>query len=233
MPDYINDNLLVDVSWVKEHIKDANIVIIDCDAADAFNRGHIPGAVHLPTHQYVKSAKDKLFVMDPNEFSEMCSSMGIDNESLVIVYDNSQSLYATRLWWVFDYYGYSQVKVLNGGWKSWINEGEECSFERPNIQKNKTFIVSAVPNSSRYSDKDELMQVCSADNAIIWDVRSNGEYDGTETRGNKRNGHVPGAIHLEWFSLMDRETHKFKPLDEMKNMLVDAGIFLDKPIYSY
>ncbi len=231
MEEYPDKNLLVNVEWLALNVSDSNVVVIDCDSADAYARGHIPGSVHLPTHMYVKSAKDKLFVMDENEFSSMCSGLGIDNDTMVVTYDNSQSLYATRLWWVFDYYGHDKVRVLNGGWRQWIEQANECSFSRPNIRENKIFTIGS--NLDRYADKDALLEACSLDSTLVWDVRSDGEFAGTETRNNARSGHVPGSVHLEWFNLMDRETHLFKSEQDIRAILSGNGIALDKAIYTY
>ena len=68
---------------------------------------------------------------------------------------------------------------------------------------------------------------------VVWDVRTDGEWDGTADRGNKRNGHVPGAVHLEWFNLMDRDTHQFKPAEEIRRILAEHGITPDKTVHSY
>ncbi len=80
---------------------------------------------------------------------------------------------------------------------------------------------------------DELKEACSLSDAVIWDVRSDGEYDGSSSRGNKRSGHVPGAVHLEWFNVMDRDTHQFKPADEVRKILSDQGVTPDKAVYAY
>ena len=80
---------------------------------------------------------------------------------------------------------------------------------------------------------DELKAACSLDDVVVWDVRSDGEYDGSSSRGNKRVGHVPGAVHLEWFNVMDRETQCFKPADEVRRMLTEKGITPDKAVYAY
>ena len=80
---------------------------------------------------------------------------------------------------------------------------------------------------------DELKTACNVGDSIIWDVRSDGEWDGSNSRGNKRVGHVPGAIHLEWFNLMERNTHRFKPADEIKQILATNGITPDKNVFTY
>jgi thiosulfate/3-mercaptopyruvate sulfurtransferase len=68
---------------------------------------------------------------------------------------------------------------------------------------------------------------------VVWDVRSDGEYNGTASRGNQRVGHIPGAVHLEWFNVMDRETHRFKPAEEIRRVLTEYGITPEKRVYTY
>jgi thiosulfate/3-mercaptopyruvate sulfurtransferase len=80
---------------------------------------------------------------------------------------------------------------------------------------------------------DELKAACSLEDAVLWDVRSDGEYSGAESRGNQRVGHLPGAVHLEWFNLVDRDTHRLKPPEEIRRILNEKGITPDKAVYSY
>ena len=80
---------------------------------------------------------------------------------------------------------------------------------------------------------EELKEACSLQESVVWDVRSDGEWDGSATRGNKRAGHVPGAVHLEWFNLMDRETHRFKSASGIRQVLSEHGITPDKNVYTY
>ncbi|GIT02137.1 MAG: hypothetical protein CM1200mP27_07620 [Chloroflexota bacterium] len=58
---------------------------------------------------------------------------------------------------------------------------------------------------------------------MVWDVRSDGEWDGSNSRGNKRVGHVPGAVHLEWFNLMDSETNEFKSAADIRRILTEQA----------
>ena len=80
---------------------------------------------------------------------------------------------------------------------------------------------------------DELKAACSLEDAVIWDVRSDGEYDGSASRGNQRAGHIPGAVHLEWFNLVDRETHRLKAPEEIRRILNEKGVTPDKAVFTY
>ncbi|GBD11251.1 Thiosulfate sulfurtransferase [bacterium HR23] len=68
---------------------------------------------------------------------------------------------------------------------------------------------------------------------MLWDVRSRAEYTGENTRGNKRAGHMPGAVHLEWLDLMDRETHTFKDPATLRRLLQEKGITPEKEVVAY
>ena len=169
--------------------------------------------------------------MEPDQFKAMCQGLGIGDDTLVITYDNSQSLTAARLWWALNTYGHSNVKILDGGWRRWVAEGRTISFDRAHPNTSVTFTPKR--DESLLVKVDELKTASNVGDSIIWDVRSDGEWDGSNSRGNKRVGHVPGAIHLEWFNLMERDTHRFKPADEIKQILATNGITPDKNVFTY
>jgi thiosulfate/3-mercaptopyruvate sulfurtransferase len=228
---YARPELLVEAEWVDAHKNDADVVIVDTDVEPAYLRGHIPGAVLVPDNYEKDPDTGRVHIMPPDQFAAMCQGLGIGDDSLVIAYDHSQSLYATRLWWALNYYGHTNVKVLNGGWRSWVKEGRTISLDRSAPRRNVKFTPKA--NGSIMTKADELKANCSLDDVVVWDVRSEGEYNGTNSRGNQRVGHIPGAAHLEWFNVMDRETQRFKPADEIRRLLREKGITPDKRVYTY
>ena len=233
MPDgeYTRPELLVDAQWVDDHRDDAGVVIVDCDVDAAYNRGHIPGAVAVPDNFEKDPDTGRVHLMSPSQFQAMCERLGIGDNTLVVAYDNSQSLYAARLWWALNTYGHSQAKVLNGGWRRWIAEGRAVGLDRAAGAPGASFTPRR--DESLLVQVDELKDACQLGEAVIWDVRSDGEWDGSEMRGNKRAGHIPGAVHLEWFNVMDRATHQFRPADEIRQTLAEAGIPPDKAVYTY
>ena len=228
---FTHPEYLVDAAWVEAHKDDPNVVVVDCDVEAGYNRGHIPGAALAPDNFEKDPDTNRVHLMNPDQFKAMCEGLGIGDDSLVITYDNAQSLTAARLWWSLNTYGHSAVKVLDGGWRSWVTEGREVSFARPQTSSNTSFTPNR--DESMLVQVDELKAACNLEDAVIWDVRSDGEWDGSASRGNKRAGHIPGAVHLEWFNVMDRETHRFKPAGEIRRILVDKGVTPDKKIYTY
>jgi thiosulfate/3-mercaptopyruvate sulfurtransferase len=229
--------MLADTDWLAEHIDDPNIRIIDCDEFPEYRRSHIKNAVGIQVHHYIKHPdypKDSHaypWVAEPDVVKELMEKMGIGDDTLVVTYDANGSLSAARFWWVLNYYGHTNVKVLDGGWRRWVAEGRKISFDRARPAAAVKFTPKT--DDSVMVKADELQAACNMDDAVLWDVRSDGEWDGSNNRGNKRAGHLPGAVHLEWFHLMDRETHRFKPADEIRNILNENGITPDKKVFSY
>ena len=228
---YAHPEFLVNAEWVLAHQNDPNVVVVDTDVEAAYLRGHIAGAVMVPDNYEKDLDSGRVHILPPDKFAVMCQNLGIGDDTLVIAYDNNQSLYAARLWWALNYYGHTNVKVLDGGWRRWVQEGRDISFDRPKPLASVKF--TPMINDSIMVRVDELKAACSISEVVIWDVRSDGEYDGSNGRGNKRLGHVPGAVHLEWFNLMDRDTHRFKPAEEVRLILANHGITADKAVFTY
>jgi len=228
---FVHPEYLVDAAWVDAHKGDSNVVVVDTDVEAAYNRGHIAGAVMVPDNFEKNPDTGRTHIMNPQQFTAMCQNLGIGDDSLVIAYDNSQSLYAARLWWALNYYGHGDVKVLDGGWRRWISEARQISFDRPNPDTSVRFTPRS--DESIMVKADELKTACSLEDTVVWDVRSDGEYDGSASRGNQRAGHIPGAVHLEWFNVVDRETHRLKEPEEIRCILNEKGVTPDKAVYTY
>ncbi len=227
---YAHPEFLVDAAWVDAHKGDSNVVIVDCEVDAAFARGHIPGAVLVPDNYEKDPDSGRLFLMQPDQFKAMCEGLGIGDDTTVIAYDHSRSLTAARLWWSLHTYGHTDAKILNGGWRAWIAYGGAVDFGRAE-KKSVTFTPKR--DDSILATAAELKTACEVGDSVIWDVRSDGEWDGSNSRGNKRAGHVPGAVHLEWFNLVDSQTNEFKPAAEIRRILTEHGITPDKNVYTY
>src|SRR5207248_2451846 len=63
-------------------------------------------------------------------------------------------------------------------------------------------------------------------------ARSDDEFLGAAS-GAKRQGCIPGAVHLEWSDLIDARTQKLKPAAEISKLLQQAGIDPQKPVVTY
>jgi thiosulfate/3-mercaptopyruvate sulfurtransferase len=225
-PDY-----LVDPQWVQDHAGDSNLALVDIDGEAGYQRGHIAGAVMLSSNYERDSAGGWVRTMPPERFAATCQGLGIGDDTRVVLYDNNLSLYAARFWWVLHHYGHTNVKVLDGGWRRWVMEGRPVSFDPGNPNTKVSFTPRT--DDAMLGRLEDVRAACTRSDAVVWDVRTPGEYDGSVRRQGLRPGHVAGAVNLEWAGLMDRETHRFKPRDEMRRLLEERGITPDKAVFSY
>ncbi|MBM3926134.1 MAG: sulfurtransferase [SAR202 cluster bacterium] len=228
---YVHPEFLVDTAWVAEHMNDRNVRIVDCDVPEQYQRAHIPGSVNQPDHYQKDPANNKVHILGPEGFSKFMRDLGIGNDTLVIGYDNSRGLYAARLWWALNYYGHANVKVMNGGWRKWLSEGRPITDAPTKAQPADKFTAKA--NASLIATAEQMKASIGKKDSVIWDVRSQGEYTGETTRGNKRSGHISGAVHLEWLETVDNKTHLLKPADELRRLLESKGITRDKRITTH
>ncbi len=233
---YARPELLAEPDWLSQHLDDPGVRIIDCAVLEAYRRAHIPGAVHLPVHYYIKEAGPPgadhgTFVMPPAEFEALMSRLGVSNDTLVVTYDDNNALVAARLWWVLNYYGHANVKVLNGGWHRWLTEGRPITFH---ATRPKPAIFTARPNPGLIADADYLKRRIGDPACQILDARTDAEWDGTNDRGNRRVGRVPGAKHLEWVRFVETaDTRRFLPAEEIEQLLTDAGFTRDRATITY
>jgi thiosulfate/3-mercaptopyruvate sulfurtransferase len=227
---YARPEMLTTTEWLAAHSQDANLRIVDCDNRDAYRRAHIPGAITFRGHHYLKEEEGTLHIMGPEKFAETMGALGIGDDTLVIAYDGFNSLYATRFWWALNYYGHTQVKVLNGGWDKWLAEGRPVSNEVPRPPK-ATF--TARTREDLIARWDYVRDAIGKPTCTILDVRSDEEWTGVNKRGTKRGGRVPGAVHLEWLNYVDGKTKEFKPAAELRAMFRQAGVVPEREIITY
>ena len=228
---FAHPEYLVDPAWVQSHWEDADVVVLDIDTEPGYSRGHIPGSVMLPDNYERNPETGLVHTFPPERFSATCQTLGIGDDTAVVVYDNNMSLSAARFWWVMNYNGHPNVKVLDGGWRRWACESWPVSFDRAVINQDVIFTPNI--DKSLIVEMEEVLAGCSLPEVVNWDTRTSGEYDGTVNRRDQRKGHVAGAAHLEWSDLMNRDTHRFKSRQEMRFILDSHGITPDKAIFAY
>ncbi len=226
---YPNSSLLVSTEWLADHLDDPDLRVVDCDNRDAYRRAHIPGSV-CPREHYMKGGDGRL-IMPADQFAAEAGRLGIGDGTLVVCYDGFGSLYAARFWWCLRYYGHDHCVVLNGGWNKWLAEGRQATYAEPHPAR-ATFTPSV--REDVLCTMDGLKQRVGRQGAVIWDVRSDAEWEGKNDRGNKRAGHVPGAVHLEWLNCVTDDDFKtIRPAAELRSLLDRLGIRPEQEVVTY
>src|SRR3954464_12735470 len=118
---YTHPEQLVETEWVAAHAADANVRIVDMRQG-GYGDGHVAGAVYLSPVAIRDAKAPPTFLPTPAAFEEMMSKLGIADGTRVVVYDERGGIYAARLWWILNYFGHTNVALMNGGWTKWTAE---------------------------------------------------------------------------------------------------------------
>jgi len=245
--EYTNNSILIESNDLFDKLGNENLIIIDCDINSLYQRAHIKDSISLPVHHYIKqkgyeeNAIDYPHIMNKIEFTNLINSLNINSKSEIIAYDNSASLYASRFWWALNYFGLTNVKVLNGGWKNWIanqlpiESGFNYAFNTDeNRNKTTNTDIDIVENKNIICNLNDMQNSINDPNTIIFDTRNISEFNGTNSRGNSNIGHIPGAINIEWLEFVDNnKNNKFKSQIDIQKILNDKNITPEKQINTY
>lgn len=225
---YARPQMLVEPTALKKPETAREFRILDARAKEKYEAGHVPGAVWVDHEAWSKAFAAG---QDPQAWAKKIGALGIGNATKVLVYDDAKQKDAARIWWILRYWGVKDARLLNGGWTAYQKTGQPVSKTTPTLQ-NTDFRVATL-NAARLADKDRVLGILKDKKVQIIDTRSEGEYCGDDKLKNKRGGHIPGALHLEWSEAIDPQTHRFKSASDLQKLLNEAGIDLARPTVAH
>ncbi len=234
---YTHPEVLVETSWVAEHLNDPTIRLIEADEdVLLYEVGHLPGAVKLDWHVDVQDPVARDFV-DQKGFEELMSKWGISNDTTIILYGDKNNWYACYSFWLFSMYGHRNMKIMNGGRVKWESEQGPMTREVPQYAAT-TYHAQPVDESIRAYRDDVASGLKNPGRALI-DVRSPQEYTGElihminyPQEGAQRGGHIPSAKSIPW-GMAANADGTFKSTEELQQLYVGNGITPDKDVISY
>ncbi|GLD97762.1 hypothetical protein PINS_up006459 [Pythium insidiosum] len=229
---------LVTPAWLRESDRaSGHVRVIDCDHPVAFQRAHIPLATsfHAYSATNLKDTRGGTGVMSAAEFQQHVQQLGIDKDSTIVFYDDAMSISAARAWWVFLHYGFPKenLKILDGGWKQWVQETKEVSTS---VHAPSPAAPVTLEETGKLVGLDAVQHALLRGSAHFVDSRTAAEYVGAQANGNRRVGHVPGAVNLDWKDAVAVEANgRFKTKSELEALVQQCKLTtnLDQPLITY
>ncbi|WP_157465311.1 sulfurtransferase [Deinococcus apachensis] len=219
-PSFVRPEFLVDSSWVYSCLQDPGVRIVDCGDANDYDRAHIPNAVPLGLHPWLKD-EGSPHVINPDAFAQRMSELGVSGNTTVVAYDGNTGWLSARLWWVLRHYGHDDVRVLNGGWRGWVRAGYPVSVDMPKgelatfeVRRNNDILIRA----------DELMKKVGQGDVQVVNLLLPAVYQGESNPfGNARTGHIPGSVNVpnETFS---GEAGRFESAEAIRRAFGEVGV---------
>jgi len=142
-------------------------------------------------------------VVDANTFTGKAQLLGINKDSIIVVYDRWGVYSSPRAWWMFTYMGHENVYVLDGGIPAWLKAN------LPTIEIHNTSLslgnFEAKLEKEWFADTAYVLSQLNADHVSIIDARGTGRFDGTapEPRPGVRSGHIPHATNLPFENVLN------------------------------
>ncbi|MCP4078316.1 MAG: sulfurtransferase [Gammaproteobacteria bacterium] len=228
-------NFLVDADWLSEHIDDDNQVILEVryHPHRYYTIGHIPGAVQVQRFKDLGDNQGNPIMRIPSQqaFQDTLRSWGINNDSTVVLYDDSSTALASRVYFLLDIFGFTmnQVKILEGGTLEWT-AFEELTKESTPVDPGKV-TLKALDQRKVIEWNDVYDDVVSRRDSkiVLLDARPHDMYTGKVIQHSIMAGHIPGAINI--VSLDGTETQKWVSEEGLAELY--SAIDKDKTIYAY
>ena len=194
--------------------------------------GHIPGAALVDWRADLVDegeGGETILLASPARIASLAVRTGITDDTTVVVYDDTQSLFAARAWWSLRAYGLESVRVLDGGYLGWTSEGREVS--KAAVEPGRSGFTVRGPNRTRLTTSDVRGLLGSPDVTLL-DARAPAEYRGFE--GNtKRLGHIPGAVNVPVGATSQPGRQRLRDGAELRDLLHRANVTRGRRMVCY
>jgi len=229
---------VVSADWLSQHLDDEDVVVVDAtvhlpdtgrDAAEEYRAGHIPGALFFDLSR-IADPDNPLPRKVPGAdlFAREVGLLGIGNTTHVIAYDTPGLYSAARVWWLFKMFGHDRISILDGGLVAWKAAGG--GLENGAASRAPT-TFHATPLRDMLARWPDVLEQSKGGGQIL-DARTPGRFSAVEQDRypGTRAGHIPGSRNLYWGDLLEKQSRRLLPKDEIERLIRAAGIDPDQPV---
>jgi thiosulfate/3-mercaptopyruvate sulfurtransferase len=238
-PAFADRSFLVDADWLAtEKEKNAKLVILEVryHPHRYHTVGHIPGAIQVQRFKDLGDNTGRSIMLFPGKdtFQATLRSWGVNNDSTIVLYDDSRSALTARVVYLLELYGFdmSRVRVLDGGVVEWTGFNELTKEPTPGPKPGNVTLKPANPKlfvewtqvyDDVLSDRDP--------NVVLVDARPKGMYTGEVIRHAVQGGHIPGALNVVSLDATDGQSQKWIGAEKMAEFYKEVP--KDKTVYVY
>jgi thiosulfate/3-mercaptopyruvate sulfurtransferase len=236
---YAHPEVLVSTDWVAEHLNDPKVRIVESNEDPLlYSSGHIPGAVQV---DWTRDLNDQLRrdYLNRQGFESLMSRIGVTPDVTVVFYGDKNNWWATYAFWVFQLFGHTNARVMDGGRAKWEREGRPMTREVPQYPPTQ-YTASERDDTRIRAFRDQALAHSQTSKPLI-DVRSPAEYSGEKLHmpeypqeGALRGGHIPGAKNVPWSKAVNPDENTFKPAEELRQIYEqEQGLRPDQDVIAY
>ncbi len=238
---------LVSTEWLQNHLADPGLRLFDATAGlsiapgsaesrparAVFEQAHIPGARYLDLKNDLSDTAVALDFtrLNPERAAAAFARAGVGAGSAVVVYSTSTYGWATRVWWLLNDIGFTDVAVLEGGFAKWVQEG------RATASGTQDAYPPANPVTPRpaglFADLDAVVAAVDHGACTLINALSPEHFSGAIAGPHDRRGRIPGSISLPAASLFAKADNSLKPLDGLRAELAAKSVTGETDVIVY
>jgi len=216
---------VVDGDWLAAHADDQDVSVVDVrDAWEYDGIGHVPGAVNVPFDSFRSDGDDDVGMLPgADAWARVLRDAGVDRDAVLVAYDDTHGVFAARFLVTALMYGHRDVALLDGDYAA-FNREHPTTTDAPDVHAST--YDATVPDDRPLVDADAVRALLDSgrDDVVFVDTRDDWEYD---------DGHLPGAVNLDWKALVDDESRGLLPDPELRDVLDAHGITPEKRVVLY
>ncbi len=194
-----------------------------------YDQGHIPGSGFIDQVAELSDPHSPFgfTALDTQGLAEAFGRRGIDATTRVVLYDRAFNMWATRVWWLLRSIGCDTAAVLDGGWKAWTADDRPISTDPEPPVPARTMVPS--PRPGTIVGMAEVEAATADGNVCLVNALSAANHNGSDDSYG-RPGHIPSSRNVFAVELVDPSTHRYRPLEELRDLFDEAGVGGDRII---
>ena len=220
---YSSPEVLVSTDWVADHLNDPSVRIIESNEDPLlYPSGHVPGAVEVDWTRDLNDPVRRDY-LGKEGFEALMSRIGATSETTLVFYGDKNNWWATYAFWVFQLFGHTNARVMDGGRLKWEKEGRPMTREVPTYPATEYTAIERDDGAIR-AFRDRVEEHVKAGGQLV-DVRSPEEFTGERlhmpdypNEGALRGGHIPGAASIPWARAIDPDDGTFKTAEALREI---------------
>jgi thiosulfate/3-mercaptopyruvate sulfurtransferase len=235
---FARPELIAQPEWLVENLGRPDLRVLDVrwrpdgSAAGLYATGHVPRAVYLDWRTSVVDAADTgdaLLLAAPDKLAAAMSRAGVGDGTSVVLYDDTLSYFAARVWWSLRAYGYESARILEAGYPAWVEGGNPVASGA--VEPAVATFTPRAQVSQRLTTAD-VRGLLGAPDVLLVDARGPAEFHGYE--GNvRRLGHIPGAVNMPVAAMHVPGTQRLRDAADLRPLLLKANITRGRRLVCY
>ncbi|MFB6079653.1 MAG: sulfurtransferase [Haloferacaceae archaeon] len=220
-------DVVVAADWLAERLDDEDVTVVDVrDEWEYEGIGHVPGAVNVPFDRFRSEGGDEGMLPGRDVWRDLLESAGVEPSDVLVAYDDTHGVFAARFLVTAELYGHADRRLLDGDYSAWTRSHETTTAVP---DRTRTTYEPTRPADGPLVGFETVREAVDAvaagdEGTVIVDTREEWEYD---------EGHLPGAVQLDWRTLVDDESRGLRPRADLERILADHGIDPERRVVLY